>query len=108
MKMGFNSADAVQYLQEAINNNADLTDTFDKASKDVADAFASAGDIVSGAVGIACSNCWGDGSSNFFKNKLLLETERFLFDKVQNIIGMANEYTDTTKGVYESGMKAVE
>ena len=30
MKMGFNSADAVHYLKEALESNANLTDTFDK------------------------------------------------------------------------------
>ncbi len=106
MKMGFNSADAVQYLKEALMTNADLTDTFDQASKNVANAFTEAGDIVSGTVGTACADCWGDGSSTYFRNKLLGETEKFLNDKVERIIAMSNQFTDATRNTYDSGMKA--
>ncbi len=106
MQFGFNSSEAVQQLKDTVKENAEMTDIFDKASKSVANAFTAAGNVVSGTVGAACANCWGDGSSDFFKKKLLTETERFLLDKVQTMIGLSNEIADATMNTYDSARKA--
>ena len=105
MKFGFNSSEALQNLNDIIKKNVAMTDEFDKASKSVANAFTEAGDVVSGAVGAACANCWGDGSSDFFKKKLLAETERFIFDKVEKMIGVSNQLADATMNTYDSARR---
>jgi hypothetical protein len=106
MKFAFNSQDAVQHLREAMEQNVELTEVFDKASRDVSNAFTNAGDVVSGTIGTACANCWGDGSSDYFKKKLLIETEKFLIDKVERIIRLANMFHDQTQNIYDSGAKS--
>ena len=98
--MKYNSADAVQYLKDAVSNNEELTKAFDAASKALSTAFSESGDIVSGAVGTACSNCWGNGSADYFKNTTLVQIEKFLLDKVQPILEQANTYQSSTDSIY--------
>ncbi len=89
-----------------MSQNVEMTEIFNKASKSIADAFNDGGEVLAGRVGAACASCWGDGSDEYFKKKLVYETEKFLFDKVEKIIGLSNEYTTSTQNFYNNGMKA--
>lgn len=100
--MAFNGDEAIVGLRKSIEDNEELKDALNGASQKICNSFNDSGAVIGGRLGNIMANVWGDGSADFFKNRLQVETERFLLDKVNRIIQNGAAYAQDTVDYYQA------
>ena len=105
-QMSFNAEAAAQALREALANDDELRELLDNATDKVFESFDKAGSVVGDQLGNALGNVWGEDAAKYFKNGLAVQTEYFLREKVNALIGMQTAYVDNTASVYGNVTKS--